>query len=160
MTGLSALAAHLDYTAPEHQEDCTAAGWEVDYRLDTAIRESAYSGHSCPVGTKDKTACGHGGEYKALTVRIYCPKCGAATKLEAELPGTPTVYDTPTPEAPTGSVTVRDSWRIARRVRVGHDASVHRGWRNLFTLVGGSVIRAGLSTCVGGDQFTDQAGVR
>ncbi|MGA5643265.1 hypothetical protein ACPCTN_31565 [Streptomyces cinereoruber] len=94
MTGLNALAAHLDYTAPAHREGCTAQGWEVDYRMHTDFRESAYSGHSCPLGTEDRTACGHSDEYEALTVRIYCPKCGAATKLEAELPGRPMVYDT------------------------------------------------------------------
>lgn len=94
MTGLPALAAHLSYTIPQHLQGCTAVGWEVDYRMATAFRESSYSGHSCPIGTEDKTACGHGDEYEALTVRIYCPKCGAATKLEAELPARPTVYDT------------------------------------------------------------------
>lgn len=94
MTGLAALADHLAYTTPEHREGCTAKGWEVDYRIDTNFRESAYSGHSCPIGTEDRTACGHGDEYRALTVRIYCPKCGAATKLVAELPGLPMVYDT------------------------------------------------------------------
>ncbi|MEV4046051.1 hypothetical protein [Streptomyces sp. NPDC049744] len=94
MTGLSALAAHLSYTVPEHRDGCTVTGWEVDYRMDTAVRESSYSGHSCPIGTEDKTACGHGDEYEALTVRIYCPKCGAATKLDAELPGRPMIYDT------------------------------------------------------------------
>ncbi|MFD8387403.1 hypothetical protein ACFV2X_54555 [Streptomyces sp. NPDC059679] len=94
MTGLNALAAHLDYTAPEHREGCTAKGWEVDYRIHTTVRERAYSGHSCPIGTEDRTACGHGDEYRALTVRIYCPKCGAATKLDAELPGMPMAFDT------------------------------------------------------------------
>ncbi|MFJ4342929.1 hypothetical protein [Streptomyces sp. NPDC088915] len=94
MTGLNALAAHLDYTAPEHREGCTAQGWEVDYRIHTDFRGSAYSGHSCPLGTEDPTACGHGDQYEALTVRIYCPKCGAATELKAELPGLPMVFDT------------------------------------------------------------------
>ncbi|MFE2529465.1 hypothetical protein ACFXEL_35160 [Streptomyces sp. NPDC059382] len=93
MSGLAALAAHLAYTAPEHRRGCTA-GWEVDYRTNTTVRENSHSGHACPIGEGDKSACGHGDEYRALTVRIYCPKCGAATKLEAELPGTPMVYDT------------------------------------------------------------------
>ncbi|WP_371801491.1 hypothetical protein OHA38_43720 (plasmid) [Streptomyces sp. NBC_01732] len=94
MTGLNALAAHLDYTTPEHREGCTAKGWEVDYRIHTTFRESGYTGHSCPIGIEDRGACGHGDEYKELVVRIYCPKCGAATTLNAELPGMPMVFDT------------------------------------------------------------------
>ncbi|MEU6618932.1 hypothetical protein [Streptomyces parvus] len=94
MTGLPALDAHLSYTAPEHRDGCTVTGWEVDYRMATTARPSSYSGHSCPLGTEDRTACGHGDEYEALTVRIYCSECSAATKLEAELPGLPMVYDT------------------------------------------------------------------
>lgn len=94
MIGLDALAAHLEYTVPKHREGCTTKGWEVDYRIHTEFRESAYSGHSCPIGAEDETACGHGDEYKALTVRIFCAKCGAATRLGAELPGLPMVYDT------------------------------------------------------------------
>lgn len=94
MTGLGALAAHLDYTTPEHREGCTAKGWEVDYRIHTTVRERAYSGHACPIGIEDRGACGHGDEYRELAVRIYCPKCGAATTLDAELPGLPMVFDT------------------------------------------------------------------
>ncbi|WP_330269912.1 hypothetical protein [Streptomyces griseorubiginosus] len=93
MTGLDALAAHLDYATPEHREGCTAKGWEVDYRIHRTVRESSYSGHSCPLDAEDNL-CGHGDAYRALTVRIYCPKCGAATKLDAELPATPQVFDT------------------------------------------------------------------
>lgn len=92
--GMGALAAHLSYTTPEHREGCTAQGWQVGYRIHTTVRESSYSGHSCPLDADDSGACGHGDSYEALVVRMYCPKCGAATQLNAELPSVPRVFDT------------------------------------------------------------------
>jgi len=79
---LSALAAHLDFTAPAHRDGCTATGWEVDYRTSPGThRDRDDDGHSCR-----NEDCRHGDQYRQLQVRIVCRACGAATLLQAEEP--------------------------------------------------------------------------